>query len=164
MLFAGLGCRQVSPHLADRVAKYATADGNKILLSDGTRAYIGTKYIPPEADALRDFGAPVKSIRSGNVRCVVMHNFTFAVSNQDRFECNGFTFEVRRRTDDFVIINALCTSLSMAGCDRNSKGPPFEYEYAYIPHVGIEWIKFTDDPKIRGDILRHSGGGRILGS
>lgn len=157
-------CHRNTSEKLDNVARYQTDDGQKILLTDGKRSYSGTKYLPPGSNPLQDFGSAVRTISIPNVRCIVLDNLTFAVSAAPKFTCNGFTFQVRDKSERALVIRASCESLSVGGCQKgDSRGPRFEYEYAYIPDQGVEWIRFvSEDPKVPGDILHHIAGSRVL--
>jgi hypothetical protein len=157
------GCHEGRAHKRAGIARYETKDGSQILLTDGKHWYAGTKYLPPNAEPLRDFGSPVTTINGKSSECQVFGSLTFAEPIETTFKCNGFIFSVRKISDKAWIVRASCGALNVDHCESSERGPKFDYEYEFIPGEGIEWVRYvSDNPTVPGDILYHTSGDRIL--
>ena len=151
---------------------YESQDGTQILAISKGRVYLGTKDLPPGADAIADYGTPVRRVSGDDLTCVVVSQFTFAISSRPSFSCNGISFDVRAKPAGSIVIRATCGSLRKGliregACAPAGANPPaFQYEYGYIPGVGVEWVRILpkepNEPSDGKDIIRHRRGLRIL--
>lgn len=145
---------------------YVTERGTDVFVNDGRRSYLGTKYIPPGKNFLRDFGSPITKIQMDGVSCIALSDLTFAVPKSEHFTCNGVNFLIQRKFENGTLIRATCASRRNGVCvEGDSSVPLFQYDYAYVPSRGVEWIRFvSNNPRIPGDVFRYRSGPRILAS
>lgn len=154
----------VSCQNSKTVSVYEASSGGQILTTDGKRSYFGPSSVPNEDRLLQDYGAPISDASSEEVRCLIVSDLTFAISEQQTFSCNGLTFRVVTSDGNASIVRATCEAFRNGKCESDTAAVPvLEYEYAYIPGKGIEWIRFFDEQSsLAGDVLKHRSGPRVL--